>query len=178
MALPGLSSIAGRMKILLLLAFALSCSISSAEIVRLKNVDTGEISGPYKQGQVISIGTNRYVVMIGTSDVSVSRQLETIMLPEVNFRQTDLRDVVTFLQDASITYDPQGLGVNFLLMPLKAPTGKGGSTVTSTTYPKVTMNIKEVPLKDVLSLIHSATGFGMRIQHNAVVIRPPTPVKR
>jgi len=156
----------------------LCSSWASAEVVQLKNVDTGEVSGPYKHGEILSIGTNRYVVLLGDSKVSVKSQLEQIVFPEIQFRQTDLRDVVSFLREASIKLDPNGQGVNFILVPLKVETAGGGTSIQSPKYPRVTMNIKDVKLKDVLSLLHSATGFEMRIQSNAIVIRPPKPAKR
>lgn len=51
-----------------------------------------------------------------TSDVRVlEEKMENILIPRIEFRSANIQDVISFLVDASIANDPEGIGVNVIL---------------------------------------------------------------
>ena len=120
--------------------------------------------------------------------VAIERKLKSIMIPEINFRQANLTDVITFLSDASRENDtenttPDRKGINFILQTSSSaqsaapsddaldPFGAaGGSVDTSSGAPTFTFSAHYVPLKDVLDIVMSTGNLKYRIRSNMVVI--------
>jgi len=119
-------------------------------------------------------------------------KLNSIVIPQLEFRQANINDVIKFLDQASIAYDkdspPGEKGVNFI-MPQRgaaaagtAPaavqpaegelTGEGGATVTQGNLPTVTLSLRNVSLMDSIKYITEVTGLKYRIEENVVVITP------
>jgi hypothetical protein len=163
------------MNLRIALLLCLLITTASADSLRLKNLRTSEVLGPYEEGDILALGTNRFVVMLQPPVASVASMLNSITLSQVNFRQADLQDVVAFLREATIAQDPQQVGVNFIIKPLQARPSSEGAGLTQPAYPRVTLNLRKVSLKNVLLSLQAATGYTIRIQHNAVVIGPPEP---
>lgn len=98
----------------------------------------------------------------------LKRKLDSIILPEVEFREAAITDVVAFLRQESKKYTKDKTEINFVLM---APAGKA---------PTVTMSLKKIPLMEVLRYITVVTGLQYQVDPHAVVISPPlklTPAK-
>lgn len=79
--------------------------------------------------------------------VSPARQLEnkmaSIIIPRIEFRQANIRDVVTFLRDASEAADPVGGGVNIILN-LNVP-GSGGDAGAAAPAPAMDTGAADDP---------------------------------
>lgn len=95
--------------------------------------------------------------------VSVATKLNSTIIPEIDFRQADLRDIVAFLSEASRQYDSTNLpkdlrGVNIVLMDVNNPS-------------KLTLSLRNVSLRSVLTLVGEAAGLSVDIQGEAVVLR-------
>ena len=119
--------------------------------------------------------------------VAIERKLKSIMIPEINFRQANLTDVITFLSDASRENDtenttPDRKGINFILQtssstqsaaevtddPFGAPAADVGASAGGA--PTFTFSAHYVPLKDVLDIVMSTGNLKYRIRSNMVVI--------
>ena len=95
----------------------------------------------------------------------LEQKMRSLMLPKVEFREASITDVVTFLNDTSRELDPAKKGVNFVL---KLPAGQTGENA-----PKITLNLRQVPLYDLLRYTTDIAGLSFRAEQNAVVIAPP-----
>jgi hypothetical protein len=92
----------------------------------------------------------------------LKRKLETLVLPQVTFRQASAHDVVMYLADQSRALDPEKTGINFVwLVPADA------------TVAPVTLNLKNVPLGDVLRYVTELAGLKSRVDRHAVVVFVP-----
>ena len=158
-----------------LLIFFLLAGVASAESFHLKHTESGKLLGPFpwQDGATLKLGTNTYTLVKAKKQLPLSYQLDHIYIPNIEFRNADLRDVVTFLQEASLQNDPNNQGVNIMLMPIKPRVGRDGK-MEQPSYPKVTMNIRNVTISDALHLIQSATGWRVQAKRNALLISPPT----
>ena len=73
-------------------------------------------------------------------------------VPEINFREANAQDVVTFLQEESAKLSPDKKAINFVwLVP-------GGTKV-----PTVSLSLKHIPMLDVLQYITQITGLRYRV---------------
>ncbi len=70
----------------------------------------------------------REVVETKTATQRLQEKMAKIIIPSIEFRQANIRDVVNFLVEASVAGDPQGEGVNIILnIPQPAGAGTGGA---------------------------------------------------
>jgi hypothetical protein len=99
---------------------------------------------------------------IGKPDPSaeLKKQLEAIVLPEVEFREASVTDVVEFLRQASKKYTKDKTEINFVLA---LPEGKA---------PTVTLSLRKIPMTEVLRYITVLTGLQYQVDPHAVVISP------
>lgn len=95
---------------------------------------------------------------------SLRESLETIIIPEVNFREVGMADVVEFLQAESQKISGAENPINFVW---EAP-----ETFKTA---KVTLNLRSVPVADVLKYVTGSAGLRYRIDPHAVVIYQPSP---
>jgi general secretion pathway protein D len=130
----------------------------------------------------------------------LNEKMQKIIIPEVQFRQANINDVVNFLVDASIAADPEKEGVNIILnlgqsgggaspvaepMPamdewgfeddgfggdMGAPMGGGGSTPAGVR--DITLNLRRVTMLDAIKFITEVAGLKYRIEGSAVMITP------
>ncbi len=126
---------------------------------------------------------------------SIIKKLNEIVIPEVNYREAVVSDVITFLSDESRTLDPEKVGVNIVLSssmagpsPKTAPTPATaaptarGAEATTTEAPqgeapesfgqKITLSLRNVPLIDALKYVTTLAGLKYRIESSAVIILP------
>ncbi len=119
----------------------------------------------------------------------IQEKLNTIKIPEINFREAAITDVVTFLSDESRKLDPEGKGVNIVLgqgvldstggaAPAPAPV-PGGEGLPPMPLPsgaadgkRVTVSLRDIPLVEALKYVTSLVNLKYRIDSNAVLILP------
>ena len=137
----------------------------------------------------------REVIKTQTAAERLREKMSKIIIPEIEFRQANIRDVVNFLVEASIAGDPEGHGVNIVLnlpaetaeaeaapvptleeelpffgeeeVPAPAPAPTEGPLV-----PTITLNLRRISLLDALKIITEVAGLRYRIEGNVVVITP------
>ena len=91
----------------------------------------------------------------------LKKELNAIVLPEVEFREAAVTDVIAFLGQESKKYTKDKAAVNFVVV---LPEGKA---------PTVTMSLRKIPLMEVLRYITVLTGLQCQVDPHAVVISPP-----
>ncbi len=92
------------------------------------------------------------------------KKLDTIVIPELNVREADVRDVIKFIQDESARLSPDKTGVNFVwLVPAEEKLAP------------VTMQLRKMPLTEVIHYVLAATRLSYRVEPYAVVIYKETP---
>ncbi|MBI5395484.1 MAG: hypothetical protein HZA91_09340 [Verrucomicrobia bacterium] len=106
----------------------------------------------------------QYLREIHTGRAALEAPLRQIILPDVDFRDAALPDVVKFLGDMSAAHAPNKRPVSFIL---QLPPGAA--------VPRVTLNLHHVPLLDVLRYAISVAGLEFRVEPHAVVIYKPQP---
>ncbi|MDD5679317.1 MAG: hypothetical protein PHW60_15210 [Kiritimatiellae bacterium] len=122
-------------------------------------------------------------------------KLNGITIPQLEFRQANIVDVIKYLDQASIACDkdsaPGEKGVNFILQ-LRRPgsasetapaaaangggegelTGEGSAVAMPANVPTVTLSLRNIVLIDAIKYITEVTGLKYRIEDNVVVITP------
>lgn len=91
-------------------------------------------------------------------------RLQALVLPAVHFRNADPAAVIEWLREASAQASSDGEPVNMVWM---VPEG--------TELPSITLNLRQIPLLDVIRYVTRATGLRFQIDPHAVVIRLPEP---
>jgi len=90
---------------------------------------------------------------------AIEAKARRIVLPHVEFQEAVLADVVNFLMFKSLELDPDKKGVNIIISaPPEAQTAR------------ITLNLREVPLLDVLRYTTEITGLRMTAEENAFVL--------
>ena len=89
---------------------------------------------------------------------SLQEKLKAIVIPAVDFRQANIRDVVNFLIEASIAADPEQKGVNIIL------------NVDQTGVPDITLNLRRITLLDAIKYITAVASLEYSIGADAVNI--------
>lgn len=130
----------------------------------------------------------------GTQTTAIMQKLSEIIIPEINFRDAVIADVVNFLSQESRRLDPQKIGVNILLgagvespaTPVPAapvvPAVPAAPEVAAPAAPaavpgtggerRITLSLHNVPLIDALKYTTSLAGLKYRIEASAVLILP------
>ena len=151
-------------------------------------IDTVEIKEP-AAGQA----SGRVLLPGGiTIEQSVEQKMRSIVLPEINFRNANITDVINFFESASREYDdpslpPEKRGVNFVLRGVAgaaAPTAAAPAaadpfaTATDATAPSagggtpITFTARFVSLWDALKIVTEVSNFKFRIRGNVVIVMP------
>ncbi len=91
----------------------------------------------------------------------LEKELKTIILPEVNFREAAVADVIAYLRAESKKYTKDKNEINFVLI---LPEGK---------TPTVTLSLRNIPMIEVLRYLTVLTGLQCQVDPHAVVLSPP-----
>ncbi len=125
----------------------------------------------------------------------IVEKMSKIRIPEVDFRQANIRDVVDFLHQQSVEFDPsetpdERKGVNIILKldedgsggaapaepldPFAAPDdafgGGGGAAAGDETL--VTFSALDITLKEALDIVVDVAGLKYRIRGSVIIILP------
>ena len=118
----------------------------------------------------------------------ITAKMASITIPEIDFRQANINDVVTFLQEQSVEGDPEGRGVNIIL---NLSSAEGGGAVMQPSYAEfgdfsaeapilagpasfelITFRAREISLFDALKILTDVANLKYRIAGNVVMILP------
>ncbi|MDX6765794.1 MAG: hypothetical protein SFU85_03285 [Candidatus Methylacidiphilales bacterium] len=146
---------------------------------RLAEVDEAYHTKPVNRRQVESA-----ISTTGVNETRVANmfeKLEKIVIPELNFTDVDVVDAIKFLQEQSKALDPEKTGVNFVLKvnptASSAPAeGAAADTATAPPPPQrtLTLNLRKVPLMEVLRFITNLTNLQFKVEEFAVYVFPNT----
>lgn len=113
----------------------------------------------------------------------MTRKLQEMRIPSLNFNQADIQTVVQVLTAKSRELDPSKDGINFVLItestPAPAPTKPGEKEAPAPTpvqVPAVTINLQDVPMLEALRFISSITNLQVKVEDRAVLLLPPNVV--
>ena len=94
----------------------------------------------------------------------MQRKLAQMVIPEINFRDAVVQDVVTFLHEESAKLSADKKAINFVwLVP------------GETKLPTVSLSLKQIPMLDVMQYVTQLAGLRYRIDAHAVVIFKESP---
>ena len=97
---------------------------------------------------------------------ALTKKLDSIIIPEVQFREANVADVVQFLTTAAKEYDAADkTGVNIVLMD------KANNS-------KVTLALQKVSVHKILKLTAEMAGLSVDVEDDGVVLRKPKEEKR
>ena len=126
-----------------------------------------------------------------SNEIRIREKMERIVIPEIEFRQANIVDVVGWLGDASRENDPDDVpveerGVNFVL-DIGLPASDAGSGASSDDpwgavaetpaaseggVPPLTIKSYNMKLSDTLDLITDMSGLKAQVKGNVVMIMP------
>ncbi len=115
--------------------------------------------------------------------LGIKRKLSTAKIPEVNFRQAHIRDVVRFLSEASRDHDPGKVGVNMIwsgdaaALKRNRPLGKedkegGADTADGSGVPLITFRARHISVLEALNIVTQLAGLKYQIRGNVVMVMP------
>jgi general secretion pathway protein D len=151
------------------------------------NQDWSEAISP----DIVVAPTEHAVVVDHSERAEITRKLQSIILPNVNFDKLDIATVIQFLTAKSKELDPDHVGINFVLRltsdtppPTAAPAGAPGAPAAPGAAPaapvdqnkeihrEVSITLENVPLADILGYIVQQTNLQYTVEDYAVYLRP------
>jgi general secretion pathway protein D len=115
----------------------------------------------------------------------ITKKLNDIIIPEINYREAVVSDVITFLSEESRRLDPDKQGVNIVLSSgISAPTTPPPSTPAPSAEGqpptpaegvegrKITLSLRNVPLIDALRYVTTLADLKYRVDSSAVIVLP------
>ena len=131
------------------------------------------------------------------STVAITRKLNGIILPRVDFKESTVREAIEFLVKKSKDIDPENVGVNIVLKldeqggaiapppvaapvggipgladPVAAPVAAAAPAITGGAGTRVTLTLNNVPLIEVIKYITNLANLKYKIEPFAVSIVP------
>jgi general secretion pathway protein D len=126
-----------------------------------------------------------------TESPRLLEKMETLIIPQIEFRQANIHDVVDFLVKASIsedtkTEDPRDKGVNIILnlgmtapaaaAPASAdpfaPASSAGTGASVSGIPEITFTARYISLLQAVKIITQVAGLKYRVEGKIVMIVP------
>ncbi len=124
---------------------------------------------------------------------AIRERLATIVIPEIRFEGAHIRDVIDFLVQASRDADPEGRGVNIVYIESRRPAAQPERPArrerddfwdpfaepereappearAPERAPVVTVELRDVTVREVLDVVSELTGIPYRLHGNVVMI--------
>ncbi len=159
-----------------LLQFAFACALIAttcrADQFFLKDAK-GKQYGPFEVRQGVKVqagGQDFEVVKITTPRDAVIQAMQRIVLPEVEFKQASIQDVVAFLAKASRENDPEKQGVNIVLIPWTASTNAADAKPLMT---NVSLSARNIRLYSLVKTLRQVTGLKVCVDALGVKFMAP-----
>ncbi len=113
------------------------------------------------------------------------RKMQALIIPDINFRQADIRTVFKVLSEQAKELDPEKTGVTFVLSlggmesrmsvmtdPFGSPTNACSVTNYSSGIPEITFTAKFISLAQAVKIVTSVAGLSYRLDGDSVVVTP------
>ena len=94
------------------------------------------------------------------ASMATAEKLKTIIVPKVDFEQTPLKEVLTFLLEQSRLHDPEKKGVNFIVRD------------PSVLDKPITLKLTNISLMTALQYACSLSSLRYTIEKHCVVLKP------
>jgi len=94
--------------------------------------------------------------------------LKSIVIPTLDFRDANIKDVVLYLTEACRRIDTSGNGVNIILLGLDSSDAMGGGDLGN----NITISIRNMSLYDALQYIVEMASLKFQVGPNVVTIMP------
>lgn len=154
---------------------------------------------PYRRFDRKSVVRNTEGKSSAPSTVAITRKLNGIVLPRVDFKESTVREAIEFLVKKSKDLDPENVGVNIVLKldeqggtvapppaagpaaglgipgladPATAPVVQAAPVVTGGAGTRVTLTLNNVPLIEVIKYITNLANLKYKIEPFAVSVVP------
>lgn len=104
-------------------------------------------------------------------DIAAERmeaRLKSIVIPTLDFRDANIKDVVLYLTEACRRIDASGDGVNIILLGLDSSDAMGGGALGN----NITISIRSMNLYDALQYIVEMASLKFQVGPNVVTIMP------
>jgi len=136
------------------------------------------------------------------SGKALIQKMERLVIPQINFKDATMGDVLNFLTEVSRERDPRGLGINIVdgtqaarqaavAKPAVKAAPEGAAEPADDWFfpkedrkakaapavPRVTLNLRRVTMRDALDLLTDVTDTEWYVKKNVVVIRPKGAVR-
>lgn len=100
-----------------------------------------------------------------SADKKLFDRMNSIILPNVSFRDIDVAKAIIYLRDESKSRDPQGKGIDIVIMPAVTRSGK-----------TVTLELDQIPMYEAVRYVCKQTGFAFQLNDNSgtLTIGDPT----
>jgi hypothetical protein len=152
-----------------LLAAAAALQAAEAQVpFFLEHERTGRKYGPFvfRDGARIELGSQVFKLQKSAAGMSLKQVMQATVIPELAFREAQVRDVINFLREAGEKHSPfEAPAVRGVNIILNVPEGwTGGRTIT--------FSAKNLSLYDALKVVTETSNLDFSIESNWVMIRP------
>ena len=114
-------------------------------------------------GTILFLAAATLSVTLFAQEKSMQAKLQRIVFDHLEFEEVSLPTVIAHLKNRSKELDPDGRGINFLLLPPKDKAEE---------IPTVTMVVDDIPLDELIRYICLAVDYQYKIERHAVIIAP------
>ena len=163
------------MRIIVTLAVVGFAITTAAQDFQLQGL-SGELAGPFcfREGETIPLGANTVrVVNIRSQQDQILDAMQAIVIPEVDFRDAEIRDVVAFLAKASTKFSADQRVINFVSQlddqPFEFPAFDSHPDPMPDVRP-ITFSALDITLKDALNIVVDISGCKYKIRDGVVMI--------
>lgn len=148
----------------------LAGAVARGEQFELVHEESGRAFGPFefRDGETLAIGSAAFTLRIReAAALSIRERLEQVTIPQIEFRQAAISDVIAFLREASVQFsrakNEQDRGVNIVL-DLQGR--------TELDAPTITFSARHLSLREVLEAVTGISGFQYEVRPNWILVRP------
>jgi general secretion pathway protein D len=118
-----------------------------------------EVDQGWERPKVFDVNTGAQIVESG--DSSTQRKLSSIIIPQVNFSGMELTRVIETLSELSVEYDPEGMGVNIVVLFDREQSN-----------PRVNISLRNLNLDRILQFVTQQVNFAYDVGADAVTVAP------
>lgn len=104
-------------------------------------------------------------VFIEPASTIMTKKLDSIIIPKIEFHQANIHDVIDCLIRAARENDPDKAGVSIVLMDIENKS-------------EVTLDLQKLSLHETLKIIAEMAGLSVDVEDNAVWLRKPKEEKK